>query len=80
MDQLNEFKGQILALFLRLQRGDLSTIDAEAQSLRIQEEAFAPDLVAGGLANSVYKSKLIGLGGRGPHLNRRDADLKSLAS
>jgi hypothetical protein len=38
LDRLNEFKEQIQALFLRLQRGELSDSDAKAQSLRIQEE------------------------------------------
>jgi hypothetical protein len=37
-ERLNLLKEQLLTLFLRLQRGELSFTDAKAQSLRIQEE------------------------------------------
>jgi hypothetical protein len=37
-ERLNLLKEQLLTLFLRLQRGELSCTDAKAQSLRIQEE------------------------------------------
>jgi hypothetical protein len=38
IERLTALKEQLLTLFLRLQRGELSFTNAKAQSLRIQEE------------------------------------------
>ncbi len=38
LERLIALKEQVLTLFLRLERGELSSIDAKAQSLRIREE------------------------------------------
>ena len=38
IEQLTVLKEQLLALFLRLQRGELSCDDSKAQSLHVQEE------------------------------------------